>query len=103
VSVATTAAGRHRSIAAVGFQTSEQVATAQCLDGEGIAARCALVPGWDLFEAKPRAHRDEVLLREYGFIAEYVVARAPSAGQTKWIIMRGESRLLRPLVEPSSP
>jgi transketolase len=46
---------------ASGSEVGLIVAAAERLQGEGIAVRCVSMPSWELFEAQPRAYRDEVL------------------------------------------
>mgnify|MGYP005806057873 CR=1 FL=1 len=46
---------------ASGSEVGLIVAAAQRLRAEGVAVRCVSMPSWDLFEAQPRAYRDEVL------------------------------------------
>ena len=47
-------------ISFIGFGEAGQ-AIASGLRDEGIAVRCVSMPSWDLFEAQPKAYRDEVL------------------------------------------
>lgn len=40
---------------------ASDVATAECLQDEGVAVRCVSMPSWELFDAQPRTYRDDVL------------------------------------------
>jgi transketolase len=44
-----------------GAETGLALAAAEKLQGEGVAARAVSMPGWELFDAQPRAYRDAVL------------------------------------------
>ncbi len=46
---------------ASGSEVGLILAAAERLQGEGIAVRCVSMPSWELFEAQPKAYRDEVL------------------------------------------
>ncbi|MEO7939469.1 MAG: transketolase [Burkholderiaceae bacterium] len=46
---------------ASGSELSLILAAGERLAGEGVAVRCVSMPSWELFDAQPRAYRDEVL------------------------------------------
>jgi transketolase len=46
---------------ASGSEVTLIIKAAERLRDEGIAVRCVSMPSWDLFEAQPKAYRDEVL------------------------------------------
>jgi len=47
---------------ASGSEVSLILSAAERLCAEGVSVRCVSMPSWDLFDAQPRAYRDEVLL-----------------------------------------
>jgi len=46
---------------ASGSEVGLILAAAERLQNDGIGVRCVSMPSWDLFEAQPKAYRDEVL------------------------------------------
>jgi transketolase len=46
---------------ASGSEVGLILAAAERLQNDGISVRCVSMPSWDLFEAQPKAYRDEVL------------------------------------------
>ena len=73
---------------ATGSEVGLIVAAAERLSSEAIAVRCVSMPSWDLFEAQPRAYRDEVLPPDVH--ARLAVELGVAQGWHRYIGDRGE-------------
>jgi transketolase len=72
---------------ASGSEVALIVKAAERLRDEGIAVRCVSMPSWDLFEAQPKAYRDEVL--PPGVVKRLAVELGVSQGWERYVGDRG--------------
>jgi transketolase len=72
---------------ASGSEIALIVKAAERLREEGIAVRCVSMPSWDLFEAQPKAYRDEVL--PPGVVKRLAVELGVSQGWERYVGDRG--------------
>ncbi len=73
---------------ASGSEVGLMVAAAERLQGQGIAVRCVSMPSWELFEALPKAQRDQVLLPEV--TARLAIEAGVSQGWDRYVGPHGD-------------
>jgi transketolase len=73
---------------ATGSEVGLMVEAADRLQGQGIAVRCVSMPSWELFEALPKAQRDQVLLPEV--TARLAIEAGVSQGWDRYIGPHGD-------------
>jgi transketolase len=73
---------------ATGSEVSLIVEAAEQLRGDGVAVRCVSMPSWELFDAQPRAYRDDVL--PPGVTARLAVEMAATQGWKRYVGDRGD-------------
>jgi transketolase len=73
---------------ATGSEVSLIVEAAETLRADGVAVRCVSMPSWELFDAQPRAYRDEVL--PPGITARLAVEMAATQGWQRYVGDRGD-------------
>ena len=73
---------------ASGSEVGLILAAAERLQNEGVAVRCVSMPSWELFDAQPRAYRDEVLLPDVP--ARLAVELGVAQGWQRYVKDRGD-------------